>query len=181
MDEAIENGYTRLVEIISTQKTIIDEKGGEIAQKNADLFGRMIAMAVPIVSYAGIQMLQKAKIDVQGELYDAVHYDEKMILLGKSEEAVPARPDDYSKKVTDQFCMLGESGIVYELMYSQDEHIVDSYRGELTPGDAVTIYGYDILFMLYKAMRQYCSGQEELLDALDKTLTFMRSFPNQEQ
>lgn len=181
MDEAIENGYTRLVEIISTQKKTINEMGGEITQKNADLFERMITMTVPIISYAGIQMLQKAKIDVQGELYDALHYDEKMILLGKSEEVVPARPDDYKKKVTDQFCMLGESGTVYELMYSKDEHIVDSYRGELSPRDAVTIYGFDILFMLYKAMRQYCSGQEELLNALDKTLTFISSSPNPEQ
>ncbi len=177
MDEVIENGYTRLIEIIRTQKKAIDGMGDEIAQKNADLFERMIAMTVPLISDVGIQMLQIGKVDTKGEVYDARHYDEKMILLGKSEEVVPVRPDDFSKQVTDQFCMLGESGTVYELMYSRDELIVDSYLAELSFRDAITLYGYDILFMLYKAMRQYCTGQEELVEALEKTVTFINGSP----
>ncbi len=173
MDEVIENGYTRLIEIIRTQGETIENIALEIRKKNTALFTRMIEMTVPVIPAAGIQMLDMGKVDIHGEMYDTRHYDEKMILLGKSEEISVARPDDLNKKITDQFCMLGESGTLYELMYSRDDLIVDSYRGELSPEDAITLYGYDIMYMLYKAMRQYCTGQEELMDALKKTLTFV--------
>ncbi|MBN1168089.1 MAG: hypothetical protein JXA44_13325 [Methanospirillaceae archaeon] len=173
MDDVIENGYTRLIEVIRTKGETIESIALEIRKKNTALFTRMIEMTAPVISTAGLQMLEIGKVDIHGEMYDTRHYDEKMILLGKSEEISVARPDDFNKKVTDQFCMLGESGTLYELMYSRDDLVVDSYRGELSPEDAIALYGYDIMYMLYKAMHQYCTGQEELVDALKKTLTFI--------
>ncbi len=78
-----------------------------------------------------------------------------------------------SRKITDQFCLLGEDGKFYEIMYSTDDLMVDSYLGELTPGQVIDLYGYDALYMLYKGMKEYLEGQEILLSSLDGTLQFL--------
>ena len=98
-----------------------------------------------------------------------------MILLGKSNDPAPFRPDNMAKKVTDQFCTVGEDGKFYEIMYSGDDLIIDSYLAEITPRQVIDLYGYDAMFMLYKAMVQYLENQEELVEALKRTLSYISS------
>ena len=40
----------------------------------------------------------------------------------------------------------------------------------LSPEDALEFYGYDIMYMLYSAMREYALAQEDVLDAVNLTL-----------
>jgi hypothetical protein len=80
-----------------------------------------------------------------------------------------------SRAVQDQFCLLGEDGRFYEIMYSADDLVIDSYLAEITPRQVIDLYGYEAMFMLYKAMQQYMQNQGELLLALEKTLNFIRS------
>jgi hypothetical protein len=35
------------------------------------------------------------------------------------------------------------------------------------------IYGYDVMYMLYRAMRDYLQSQQDLIDALGKVLQFV--------
>jgi hypothetical protein len=112
----------------------------------------------------------KGKQDQKGELYDQKFYQDKMIILGKPEEPVATRPDNPTKAVTQQFCVMTEKGELFELMYSSDGFIIDSYMSPLTPEDALAFYGYDIMYMLYSAMREYELGQEDVLDALNLVL-----------
>ncbi len=78
-----------------------------------------------------------------------------------------------SRPVIDQFCLLSEDGKFYEVMYSADDLVVDSYMGELTPRQVLDIYGYEAVFMLYKGMKEYLEGQETLLSCLESTLQFI--------
>jgi hypothetical protein len=96
-----------------------------------------------------------------------------MLALGKTLELAPFRPDDPSKKISDQFCTLGADGSFYEILYSQDELVVDSYLGELTGRQVLDIYGYEVMYMLYKALYQYADNQEELLIALASVMEFI--------
>jgi len=105
-------------------------------------------------------------------MYDTVFYKDKMIILGRT-DPVPHRPDNPDKKVDDQFCVLGEDGKFYELMYSSDGIIVDSYRNPLSAKDALELYGHEVMVMLYRAMRDYLQGEEELINALEKTIAFI--------
>ncbi len=171
MDE-IEAGFTQLVQRISEREGRTDELAGEILHKESVLFGRMAAIAAPVVKQAGLSLLRRGKQDTRVELYDSSFYQEKMIVLGKTDPA-PHRPDDPAKSVTDQFCVLSETGALYELMYSSDGFIVDSYLNALSPEESVRLYTNEILLMLYRALRDYLKGQEELLEALEKTLSFM--------
>jgi len=58
-------------------------------------------------------------------------------------------------------------------MYSSDGFIVDSYQNEITPREALDIYGYDVMFMLYRAMHDYLKGQEALVEALGVTIEYL--------
>jgi len=78
-----------------------------------------------------------------------------------------------TRRVTDQFCVLSEEGKFYELMYSSDEVITDSYLNPISPADVLRIYGYDAMFMLYRAMRDYLKSEEDLIEALGKVLEFV--------
>ena len=173
MDDVVVNGYSRLIDLIRTTDSGIDQHAEQLRAREAELLGKMGAITAPVISNSGITILEKGKKDKDGEIYDGVHYPSRVFVLGKSADNAPYRPDDMSRPVIDQFCLISEDGKFYEVMYSADELIVDSYLGELTPRQVLDIYGYDAVFMLYKGMKQYLEGQENLLTALGVTLQFL--------
>ena len=173
MEDLVINGYTRLIELIRTTDASIDQSVATVRDHEAELLDRMGAMTGPVIKDAGISILEKGKKDSLGEIYDAVHYDKRVFILGKSIDLAPYRPDNMNRSVIDQFCLLSEDGKFYEVMYSADELIVDSYMGELTPRQVLDIYGYDAVYMLYKGMKEYLEGQENLLSGLEATLQFL--------
>ncbi|MDN7025753.1 hypothetical protein FGU65_12830 [Methanoculleus sp. FWC-SCC1] len=172
MDDVIEQGYTRLVEAIRETADEKEKLAGEVREQKAALLTRMAAEAAPLVPQIGLSMLNRARIDSNKELYDPEYYPEKMILLGKT-EPMPYRPDDMTKRVDTQVCVLSEDGSLFELMYSSTEIRVDSYREKLAPDAALDLYSSEILFMLYRAMRECLQNERELLDALAKTLEYI--------
>ena len=127
-----------------------------------------------VVAEIGQEFLLKAKMDTKGELYDQKYYAEKMIILGKSADPVPFRPDNPTKKVDQQFCVLNEKGEIQEIMFSNDGFIIDTYIAKLSEEDAIHFYGYDIIYMLYAAMRDYALAQQDVLEALNLTLGFIQ-------
>lgn len=177
MEDIVINGYTRLIELLQTTSAGIDEHTEEIRAHDAELFAKMGAMTAPLIKKSGITILEKGKKDNKGDIYDARHYDSRVFVLGKSADLAPYRPDDMKKPVIDQFCLLSEDGKFYEVMYSADELVIDSYLGELTPRQVIDIYGYDAVYMLYNAMKQYLEGQENLLSALETTIQFLAGSP----
>ena len=152
MDEIVEQGFDRLQTLISETKQKQDDAYRELCEQSALLLSRMIEAVAPIAGEIGSEFLLKAKQDTKGELYDQKYYDEKMIILGKTDSPMEYRPDDPKKKVTQQFCVLSEKGVLYELMFSNDGFVVDTFASPLTPEDALVFYGYDIMYMLYSAM-----------------------------
>ncbi|OPX70346.1 MAG: hypothetical protein A4E38_01462 [Methanoregulaceae archaeon PtaB.Bin108] len=169
--DIIEKGYEALLKKIDEMDQKRDTLTDEIRAHEADLMARMGEMTGPLVGRIGMNMLMRGKQDTKGEMYDTAFYPKKMILLGKT-DPIEHRPDDINKKVVDQFCVLSEEGKFFELMYSSDGMIVDSYQNPLSPADALQIYGHDIMVMLYRAMRDYLEGQKDLLDAMEKTIAF---------
>ena len=176
MEDIVINGYTRLIELIKTTDAGINTHTEEIRARDAELLERIGTMTAPVITNAGITILEKGKKDNLGEIYDARHYPSRVFVLGKSVEMAPFRPDNMSKPVVDQFCLLSEDGKFYEVMYSADDLVVDSYLGELSPRQVIDLYGYEAVFMLYKGMKQYLEGQEDLLSALEATIQFMNNF-----
>ena len=168
MDE-IETGYEALVRRIGEMDAEKKRLTDEIAGRRADLLAKMGAMAAPLIGQIGMNLLKKGKQDTKGEIFNAEYYREKMIILGKT-DPVPYRPDDAQKKVIDQYCTLSERGEFFEVMYSSDGQIVDSYACPLSPADAVEIYGDEAMLMLYRALREYLAGEEETVAALGRTL-----------
>lgn len=171
MDE-IEAGFSRLVEKIEEQSKETIKITEEITKHDADLLSRMANLGRPVIKIVGLNMLSKGKQDAKGELYDTAFYPEKMIVLAKT-EPLKYRPDDVTKKVDDQFCVLSENGKFYELMYSSDGVAVDSYRKELSSREVIEIYRYEAMFMLYRALHDYLKNQETLLKSLEMTLDFI--------
>jgi hypothetical protein len=171
MDE-IEVGFSKLMDTIKAQEQKIAELSDEVRKHDAMLIGRMAKAAMPVVRKAGLNLLERGKQDPKGELYETRFYADKVIVLGKT-DPVKYRPDDPGKQVMDQFCVLGENGTFSELMYSSDGYVVDSYRQPLEPADALRIYGYDVMFMVYRAMKDYLEGAEELVESLGKVLEFV--------
>ncbi|MDD1717348.1 MAG: hypothetical protein LUQ45_03760 [Methanoregulaceae archaeon] len=175
MDE-VEAGFSKLMEKIAT----LDEKKGtlsrEIQEREGMLLGRMAKSSMVVVEKIGLNLLHQGKQDTKGEVYDAEFYPKKMIVLGKT-DPLEFRPDDMSKKVADQFCVLADDGQFYELMYSSDGFLVDSFLNPLDPDAALQLYGFDVMVMLYRAMRDYLEDQESLVDALQKTLDFIAPGP----
>ena len=171
MDQ-IEKGYRELLKKIDEFNSKRDELSEEVRAREAALMARMGEMTAPLVARIGMNMLKRGKADTKGEMYDTVYYQQKMIVLGKT-DPVAHRPDNISKKVDDQFCVLAEDGRFYEMMYSTEGIVVDSYQNPLSPEDALQIYGHEIMVMLYRAMRDYLEGQKELLDVVEKTLAFV--------
>lgn len=171
MDE-IEAGFNRITEKIRHAQEQQQEYAETIRANDALLLDRMAAAAAPVVNSMGIALLEKGKQANDGELYDTRYYDKKMIIIGKSEPS-PVRPDNPAKRVIDQFCLLGEDGKFYEVMYSNDGFVTDSYLNPLDGKAVLEIYGYDVMFMLYKAMLDCLAGEERLIAALEATIAFV--------
>ena len=171
MDE-IEDGFQKLTERIKEREKERESLADEVKTHEVALFGRLAGIAAPMIPSIGILMLQRGKQDTKGELYDTMFHKKKMIVLGKTDPA-GYRPDNISKKVDDQFCVLSEDGKFYELMFSFDGFIVDSYANQITPKDALDRYGYEPMYMLYQALHDYLKGQEDLVAALKLVLAFV--------
>jgi hypothetical protein len=60
-------------------------------------------------------------------------------------------------------------------MYTNIEIRTDSYLAPLAPDEAFDIYGYDLVFMLYRALYEYAEKDEELTAALARTLEYLAS------
>jgi hypothetical protein len=171
MDE-IEQGFSKLIEKIQEKEAKTGELAGEIRNHDAELLGRMAESAIPVIRKAGLNLLEKGKQDPKGELYETTFYSDKVIVLGKT-DPLPYRPDDPGKKVMDQFCILTEEGVFQEMMYSSDGYVLDSYRQPLSPEAALNIYGYDVIFMVYRAMKDYLDAEEALIEALERVIDYI--------
>jgi hypothetical protein len=174
MDE-IEKGLEKIKEKIDNL-TGLQENGKTLSEKvragDAKLLERMAKTAEPVVKKIGINMLKKGKQDTKGEMYDPQYYPAKMIILGKTDPA-PFRPDNPSIPVVDQFCVLSEEGEFFEVMYSFDGFLTDSYLHPVTARQAIDQYGYDIMYMLYSALHDYLAGEEEIIGALEKVIGYV--------
>ena len=171
MDE-IEAGFEKIKQKIDELKEKEGQISQEIKENDSKLLERMANSARPVVKAVGLNMLKMGKQDTKGEIYDPMDHPAKMIVLGKAEPNA-FRPDNPSKKITDQFCVLSEDGDFFELMYSFDGFLTDSYLNPITAKKAIEMYGYDVMFMTYLAMHDYLKGEEELLAALEKVLGYL--------
>jgi len=178
MDPIVEQGFDRLLEIIKETKEKQEDAAEKIMEKDTLLLEEMIAAVAQVIPNAGSEFLLKAKQDIKGDLYDQKYYPDKMIILGKTESPVSFRPDDPKKKVTQQFCVESEKGELFELMFSNDGFVVDTYASPLSAEDALAFYGYDIIYMLYSAIREFALAEEDVLDALNLTLGFLQQKKN---
>jgi predicted RNA-binding protein len=174
MDE-IEAGFKKLEQKIEEMQEKGDSLSQEVRDHESDLLTRMAKSVVPIVKVVGLNMLKKGKQDTKGEIYDPAYFPKKMIILGKAVKPAAARPDNPQMPVTDQFCVLSEEGKFFELMYSFDGFLTDSYLNPINAKTAIENYGYDIMFMLYRAMHDYLKGEEALVEALEKVLGYIYS------
>ncbi len=170
--DAIEKGFDALMQKIDKMQK--DEKAltGKVKENEARLLKKMGASAVPVVNQVGLNMLKKGKQDTKGEIYDPQYYPQKMIILGKAEPAA-GRPDNPSVPVVDQFCVLSEDGDFFELMYSFDGFLTDSYLNPIDSQRALDLYGYEVMFMLYKAMHDYLKNEEALVDSLETVIGYV--------
>lgn len=175
MDE-IETGFQKLVERIREAEREREALKGEVKDREAALFERMMALSAPLVPRIGMNMLLRGKQDTKGELYDTAFHRKKMVVLGKTEPAAH-RPDDLSKKVDDQFLVLSEDGKLYEMMFSFDGFLVDSFAAPVSPREALLRYGYEPVYMLYHALHDYLKGQESLVASLKQVLEFVLPAP----
>ena len=171
MDE-IETGFEKLMQKIDALQARENSQTAEMKKNDAKLLKKMAASAVPVVKKVGLNMLKMGKQDTKGEIYDPAYYPQKMIILGKSEPAA-FRPDNPGKTVTDQFCVLSEDGDFFELMYSFDGFLTDSYLNPIDSRVAIDIYGYDVMFMLYRALHDYLEGEENLVGALEVVMNYV--------
>jgi hypothetical protein len=174
MDE-VEAGLKKLEQKIQELQEKGDSLSQEIRNHDTELLVRMAKTAIPVVRVVGLNMLRKGKQDTKGEIYDPAYYPQKMIILGKAAKAAAYRPDNPQMPVTDQFCVMSEEGKFYELMYSFDGFLTDSYLNPVDAETAIERYGYDIMFMLYRAMHDYLKGEEALIDALEKVMGYIFS------
>lgn len=171
MDE-IEAGFAKILEKIDELKKTEGELADTVRKNDVKLLSRMAESAIPVVKNAGINMLKKGKQDTKGEIYDPQYYRQKMLILGKA-ETTGVRPDNPQMQVTDQFCVLTEDGDFFELMYSFDGFLTDSYLNPLDATRAIDQYGYDIVFMLYRAIHDYLKEEETLIMALDTVIGYI--------
>jgi hypothetical protein len=172
MDE-IEVGYKKLEQKIQELQEKGETLSQEIRDHDAELLARMAKSAVPVVKVVGLNMLRKGKQDTKGEIYDPAYFPGKMIILGKAVEPAASRPDNPQMPVTDQFCVMSEEGKFFELMYSFDGFLTDSYLNPIDEKTAIEHYGYDVMYMLYRAMHDYLKDEEALIEALEKVMGYI--------
>jgi hypothetical protein len=168
----IEQGFNRLSELVTENSGLIAAKGGEVRAREASLLGKMGMRAAELVPSIGLNVLEYGKIGLDGEVFNARHYAQKVLVLGRT-DPMPFRPDNPEKKIDDQFCVLREDGTFAELMYSSAGGIADSYLQQITADEALAIYGYELMFMLYRAFGEYLAGEETLVAALGEVLSFL--------
>ena len=180
MDAVVERGFERLEKLIEELKGEQNELAEKIKNDDVILLDKMTKIVGSVVREIGQEFLQRAKMDQKGELYDQVFYPDKMILLGKAATPATLRPDNPTKKVDQQYCVLSEAGNLFELMFSNDGFIIDTYAAALSSEDALYFYGYDIIYMLYSAMRDYALAQQDLIEAMNITLGFIQQQNEQE-
>jgi hypothetical protein len=171
--DKIEAGLQKLEQKIEELQEKGDTLSEEIRDHESELLARMAKSAVPVVKMVGLNMLRKGKQDTKGEIYDPAYYPQKMIILGKATKPAAFRPDNSQMPVTDQFCVMSEEGKFFELMYSFDGFLTDSYLNPIDAKKAFEQYGYEVMFMLYCAMRDYLKGQEALVEALEKVMGYI--------
>jgi len=179
--DIIEEGFSAVMQKVQESKNRKGALSQDIKENDAALLGRMAELAKPLISSLGLAMLVRGKQDGKGEIYNAQYHSQKMLMLGKT-DPLAYRPDDMSKQVTSQYCVLTEDGQFMELMYSVTDFIIDSYEHVLTPEEVIDLYGYDIMFMLYRALHDYLKDERELVDAMEMTLAFVfqKQEPQQE-
>jgi hypothetical protein len=175
MDD-IEKGFDQIFNELDELNKAQGARAKQILEGKARLLAKMAEAAAPVISRVGLSMVNRAKIDSRGEPYNAEYYPGKMLVLGKTDPA-KFRPDDVTKPVADQFCVLSEEGKFYELMYSSSPIFMDSFLNPLTPEEVLDIYGLDAMFMLYRAMRDYLETNREMVEALGKVLAFIFGDP----
>ena len=175
MDPIIEEGYARLLETLDDLQEKREESAATLRENIGARIARMAADTAPVVGVIGLEMLRRAKREASGELYDQEYYEKKMIVLGKA-EPLPYRPDDPTKPIDTQVCVLDEEGKFYEVMYTTTDIRTDSYKNPITPEEAVDIYGYDLVFMLYRALYEYVEKEEELVAALAQALEYIGTY-----
>ena len=175
MDD-IEKGFDQIFNELDELNTAGEARAKQILEGKAKLLEKMAETAAPVVARIGLSMVNRAKVDGKGEPYNAEYYPEKMLVLGKTEPA-KFRPDDVTKPVADQFCIISEKGKFFELMYSSTPVFMDSYLNPLTPQEVLDIYGLEVMYMLYRAMRDYLEVNRELIDALGKVIAFAFGAP----
>ncbi|NYT06153.1 MAG: hypothetical protein GKC04_07280 [Methanomicrobiales archaeon] len=178
MDE-IEQGLTAITKRIAKLKKDAASLTEEVKSNDAALLSRMAALAAPLVPDIGLDMLKRGKQDGKGDIYDSEYYAGRMIMLGKT-DPIPFRPDNMEKRVSSQFCVLSEDGDFFELMYSTDNFLIDSYRNPVTPREVLDLYGYDVMYMLYRALHDFLKKEEELVQALQVTMKFVFGQPPDE-
>jgi len=172
MDE-IEKGFDALMKRIEAQQENEKALAGSLKENETRLLKKMATSAVPVVKIVGLNMLKKGKQDTKGEIYDPQYYPQKMIILGKSEQPSAFRPDNPSMPVVDQFCVLSEDGDFFELMYSFDGFLTDSYLNPIPAQRALETYGYDLMFMLYRALHDYLKNEEALVASLEIVIGYV--------
>jgi hypothetical protein len=172
MDE-IETGFTKIMQMIEETHAHGIELSETVKKNEGELLKRMAVSAMPVVKSVGLNLLKIGKQGTKNDIYDANYYTEKMIILGKAEQPEAVRPDDPNKKVTDQFCVLSEKGKFYDLMYSSDGFITDSFLHPIDPKTAIGVYGYDVILMLYTAMHDYLKSEKALIEALDTVVAYI--------
>jgi hypothetical protein len=123
--DVIEKGFALLIEKIQEAGKKKEELASIVSDQSATLLERMATASEPIVKRIGLSLLEKGKMGNDGEVYDRVMYKKKMLVLGKI-DPMPYRPDDATKTVVDQFCVLSDEGMFFELMYSSDGFRIDS-------------------------------------------------------
>ncbi|MGE5831979.1 MAG: hypothetical protein ACM3X8_03595 [Methanomicrobiales archaeon] len=175
MDD-IEKGFDLIFEQLEELNTGKEDKARQILEGKARLLEKMAKTSAPVISRVGLSMVKRAKLDSKGEPYNAEYYQEKFLILGKTEPA-KFRPDDVTRPIADQFCVLSEDGKFYEIMYSSDPIFMDSYLNPLTPEQVLDIYGLEAMFMLYRAMRDYLETDRDIVEALGKVIDFLFGAP----
>ena len=168
----IEHGFNRLSDLVIENRNLIGAKSTELRGREGALLGRMGIRAASLVQSVGLNVLEHGKIGLDGEVFEARHYAQKVLVLGRT-DPMPFRPDNPEKKIDDQFCVLREDGTFAELMYSSAGGIADSYLQQITSDEALAIYGYELIFMLYRALKECLDGEETLLAALGEVLSFL--------
>jgi hypothetical protein len=170
--DVIEEGFNTLIARIEGGQQEVSGLAEEIRTENVHLLARMGVVSHGVVVQIGLNLLRMGKQDTKGEIYDPVYHKEKVIILGKVDVS---EPDEATLpwRVVDEFCALGEKGAFFLVVYRTDGFLIESEMTPITPARVFSTFGDEAMFMLYRAMHDYLSGQDELIGHLKATLSFI--------